>query len=124
MDLQTMTNVLVAMTTAHAMHSVLEPWGIHSKVTRLDAYIQGKPVKESPVKVNTRSKALSAGYGLFVVAFLFSYFVTTLMKIEATTAITISVGLIVFIELVNTFTIDSYHVRIEKITKKFKHTSS
>lgn len=120
MELQTVANILVATSIAHALHSLMEPINIRSKVLRLVSHMDKKPVKEMPVNIDTRLKALSAGYGLFLIVFIVANFIVSAIDPALSTAMWIAIWLIVIVEIINTIIIDKYHVDIEHVTKRFK----
>lgn len=120
MNIQTLSNILVAVSVAHAFHSTMEPVNIRSKVARLAAYMDKKPFKEIPVNIDTRAKALGIGYGMFAVLTLLIYGLSALLNPSTQTAITLAVVLMIIVEILNTFTIDKYHVEIEAVTRRFK----
>ncbi len=120
MELQTLANLLVAVTAAHTLHSIMEPINIRAKLDRLVAYMDKKPAKEIPVKIDTRVKGIGLGYAIAVVLFLVFFAVVSVVDPSVRTAIIVSIVLITVIELINTITIDAYHADIEKVTKRFK----
>lgn len=120
MELQTITNILLALTLAHTLHSLGEVKNIREKVKRLEAYIAKKPYKEIPINIDTRVKGIGMGYGLVVVIFLVMFGLVSFIDPSVRTSVVISILLIVGIELINTVTIDAYHAEIEKVTKRFK----
>jgi hypothetical protein len=120
MDLQTAANLLLAVAITHTIHSNTEPLTVRLKVSRLQAYIDKKHVKEIPFKLDTRFKALGSEYGTVLIVFAIIFAIVHAVQPSPLTVIKLTIGLMIFIELVNTIVFDKYHIAIEKITKRFK----
>lgn len=118
-DLQTLANILVAASVTHGMHSLMEPVGMRSKLSRLEAYINKRPWKEMKVNIDTRPKALGIGFGVTAVLFVITLLIVSGIDPQVRTAIILAVGIMALVEFINTISIDRYHVEIEKITKPF-----
>ncbi len=122
METQTIANILLAAAIAHSLHSVMEPRNIREKVKRLVAYMDKKPYKEIPLKIDSRAKGIGLGYSVALVTFVIAYLIVSLIDPSVRTSMIVTIGLLVLVELLNTVTIDAYHAEIEVVTRRFKKT--
>ena len=120
MELQTISQALLALSLAHLLHSFGEVRNVREKVKRLQTYINKKPYKEIPINIDTRAKGIGLGLGLVTVIFLVLWFVISLIDPSLRFALTASIVALVVTELSTTIGLDAYHAEIEKVTKPFK----
>lgn len=113
-------NLLLAPVTNELIHNAAEIKGMRDKVTRLQAYINGKQPKEMPFNIDTRLKSYGLSLGIFTIAVgvLFAFY--TWLDLHPNTAIKLAVGLLIFTYALTAITVDQYHVEIERVTKPFK----
>ena len=120
MELQTLTNLLLATAIAHTGHSLLEPVNIRAKVARLGKHMDNQKVKEIPININSRPKAYLAALISLAVVFVPSWLIMSSVDPLPRTAMLWTIILVIVVEVINTVNIDKYHVEIEHLTRRFK----
>ena len=121
MDVNTIAKLLLAITVAHGLHSVLEPVNILNKVRELQALVNNKkPTVKIYPGIDTRAKAYTLGFLVLFLPTLVVFGLLSLVQIDISTAMILCIIVILTIEVINEVAIDRYHVEIEQISKKFR----
>ncbi len=117
---RSLVTLMLALATNELLHNVIEVKGIREKVARLVAYMDKKPFKELPFKIDTRAKsyALSTILFLIVVGLLYGFY--SLLDLSTDTAVKVTVGLLILSYAATAVLVDKYHVDIEQVTRRFK----
>lgn len=117
---QTLLNLILALSLNELIHNVLEVDNMRKKLARLTATIDKKAYKELPVNIDTRAKSYSVSLIAFVAFVGPLWLLTTWLSLDQTLILKLSIGLLVASFLATAFTVDKWHVDIEKITRRFK----
>jgi hypothetical protein len=120
MDLQTISNLLAASASAHAVHAFFESFTVKSKVKRLVAILDKTDPPKIPEGMDTRPKALGVQAAIITTQFGLAYLVVSLIDPSLRGAAVYVLFLLLGLELLNTFSFHRYHEEIEKVTKRFK----
>lgn len=114
------TNFLIAVSTATALHRLMEPNNINYKLKRLSSAIKTGKIEVPPMKgIDTRAKAYALGLMMVIMVTAIGYFVAGFFDSTTTQSVIYSVVVLLFADVVTMIAIDKYHADIEKITKSF-----
>lgn len=120
METQVLIACILALSANNLIHSTVEVQSAKKKVSRLDAYINKKPYKESNIKIDTRIKSYSISFVMFLLITSFFYTLFLFIDIPSKQSLMISIILLVISYAIEAVGFDSFHVEIEKVTNKFK----
>lgn len=123
METQVLIACILALSVNNLIHSTVEVQSAKKKVSRLDAYINKKPYKESNIKIDTRIKSYSISFVMFLLITSFFYTLFLFIDIPSKQSLMISIILLVISYAIEAVGFDSFHVEIEKVTNKFKDGS-
>jgi len=118
---QTLINLILALATNELIHNLAEVKGMRDKVSRLSAYIAGKPYKELPLNIDTRAKSYAISFTIFVVVVGLLYGFYMWLDLSTDTALKTIIALLVLSYAATAVTVDQFHVDIEKVTRPFKN---
>ncbi len=111
--------LVTALVVSHAIHSAGETTNVLSKLTRLSSAIDGKKLPKYPMNLDTRPKALALGFGMTAFFWAISYFILRAMNLNDEPLYVIALVSLIAAEAYGTIRLDTFHVRIERIIKKF-----
>lgn len=120
METQALLNFALAMSLTELIHVMSEMSTVRFKLARLRTYMDGKPFKEPPGNINTRTKSYGVSLAIFVVTAGLSYAFFLWLDLSLRTSLQTIIGLLILSYAIATVGFDQYHVDIEKITKPFK----
>lgn len=123
METQVLIACILALSANNLIHSTVEVQSAKKKVSRLDAYINKIPYKESNIKIDTRIKSYSISFVMFLLITSFFYTLFLFIDIPSKQSLMISIILLVISYAIEAVGFDSFHVEIEKVTNKFKDGS-
>jgi hypothetical protein len=116
---QTLLEIVAALSVAHSLHGFAETGNVRRKIDRLTDAVNGMVLKPYPVNINTRAKAYAAGVIMPVVLAAIAYGVLRVLSLTTTGLLVVALAALVITELVTTVSLDKYHVIIQKLINKF-----
>jgi hypothetical protein len=122
MELETLTYVLFAVVIAANFHSLMEPVNLKKQLVALQEMVAGK--KEKPAgKINiTPNPLLSVLIASFFIAFIasISFLIINAIEPDIKTSISIMIGIVVIVEMINTAGIDRVHAKISELKDPYR----
>ena len=115
--------LVLAVTFAHSFHILGEVMNVRNKLTRLTDAIAKKSLRPYPMNIDTRAKSYTIGFLMFIIVAVVAYLLLNILSFTEESLLIVALSLIVVTEIVNTVRLDTYHVQIEKLIKKFSKSS-
>lgn len=113
--------ILIAVAVSASIHTAAEPQNLLFKLDRLYKAIKTGKVLEPPMKgIDTRAKSYMVGVVFLLIPAIITYFIANAIDPSVEAAIQFSIAVIIIAELVLMVRLDTYHVRIEKMTKELR----
>jgi hypothetical protein len=113
----TIAEISAGLSIGHALKAFFEVNNANAKIKRLSDIVHKQPVKPFPVNINTRLKAYSALFGLYVVLSAVSFFVIRWLNPSLRIAIWTAIVALLLSEVIYVLGLDRYHVVVGRVTK-------
>ena len=113
----TIAQISAGLSIGHALKAFIEVNNANTKVKRLADIAHKRPVKPFPVNIDTRLKAYTSLFGLYAALSLVAFGVVRWLNPAIGVTIWTAAIALLISEVVYVVGLDSYHVKIGKVTK-------
>lgn len=119
MSLEVLAHLLCALSINELIHNGFEIWGAQQKVEWLTTRMDGRPHSDWPINIDNRIKVYVLHFLLLIMGAGGSFLVLHYGNVTVQQALSTGIVVLLLNYLLTTHYMDTYHIKIGKLLKRF-----